>query len=143
VAELAVSIEVDAPQEQVWSALTDWTAHDAWMLGTRASGGSGVGETVEAFTGIGKVGFLDTMVIRVWDPPERCVVRHTGRVVRGSGAFEVEALGPTRSRVVWSEWLDLPLGAVGRWGWLVVRPVARLGLLASLKRLKAHVERGA
>jgi carbon monoxide dehydrogenase subunit G len=143
VAELAVSIEVDAPQERVWSALTDWTAHDAWMLGTRATGGSGVGETVEAFTGIGKVGFLDTMVIRVWDPPERCVVRHTGEVVRGSGAFEVEALGPTRSRVVWSEWLDLPLGALGRWGWLVVRPVARLGLLASLKRLKAHVERGA
>jgi carbon monoxide dehydrogenase subunit G len=143
VAELAVSIEVDAPQERVWSALTDWSAHDAWMLGTRATGGSGVGETVEAFTGIGKVGFLDTMVIRVWDPPERCVVRHTGRVVRGSGAFEVEALGPTRSRVVWSEWLDLPLGALGRWGWLVVRPVARLGLLASLKRLKAHVERGA
>ena len=140
-AELVVSLDVDAPQQRVWSALTDWSAHDAWMIGTRATGGAAVGESIEAFTGVGKVGFLDTMVIRVWDPPERCVVRHTGSVVRGSGAFEVEALGAARSRVVWSEWLDLPFGALGHAGWVLVKPVARLGLLASLRRLRSYVER--
>ena len=139
-AELVVSVDVGAPQDRVWTALTDWSDHDKWMLGTRASGGAAVGERIEAFTGIGRVGFLDTMVIRVWDPPERCVVRHTGSVVRGSGAFEVERLGSSRSRIVWSEWIDLPFGVLGRIGWLVAKPLARLGLLASLRRLRAHVE---
>ena len=37
------------------------------------------------------------MTITVWEPPRRAVVRHTGKVVRGSGAFEVEDLGPDRS----------------------------------------------
>ena len=45
----------------------------------------------------------DTMTITVWEPPHRAVVRHTGKVVKGSGAFEVEAVAPGRSRGVWSE----------------------------------------
>ena len=40
----------------------------------------------------------------------------------GTGAFEVHALPRGRSRFVWSEELDLPLGAAGRLGWPVVRP---------------------
>ena len=83
------------------------------------------------------------MTIVVWEPPRRCVVRHTGRIVRGSGAFEVQDVGPGRSRVVWSEWLDLPLGIVGRLGWLVVRPLTRLGVAKSLQRLARLVEAGA
>ena len=57
-------------------------------------------------------------------PPASLHVRHTGRVVRGSGVFEVFALpGGQRSRFVWPERLDLPLGAIGRAGWLLVRPL--------------------
>jgi hypothetical protein len=33
----------------------------------------------------GPAGFTDTMKITEWDPPRRCVVRHTGRAVRGTG----------------------------------------------------------
>jgi hypothetical protein len=99
-----------------------------------------VGETLSAFTGIGPIGFRDTMVITVWEPPQRAVVRHTGKVVRGSGAFEVEDLGPDRSRVVWSEWVDLPLGRLGRLGWPVARPVLRQLVQVSLRRLAAQVE---
>ena len=92
-------------------ALTDWAVHDRWMLLTRAEGDNAEGGEIRAFTGVGRLGFLDTMTITVWEPPRRAVVRHTGKVVRGSGAFEVEDLGAGRSRVVWSEWVLLPLGA--------------------------------
>jgi hypothetical protein len=68
------------------------------------------------------------------------VVRHTGRVERGSGAFEVEALAAGRSRVVWSEWIELPLGLLGRLGWPLVRPVLRQLVQVSLRRLARQVE---
>jgi uncharacterized protein YndB with AHSA1/START domain len=131
VAELVVTQDVTAPSELVWSALVDWDLHGEWMLLTRASGGAGVGESIEAFTGIGRFGFLDRMTIVVWEPPHRAVVRHTGRVVRGSGAFEVRELSPGRS---------LPFGALGRAGWPLVRPLVRLGVSFSLRRLAGYVE---
>jgi uncharacterized protein YndB with AHSA1/START domain len=142
VAELVVTQEVDAPVEKVWDALTDWEAHDRWMLFTRAQGGRAEGETISAFTGIGGLGFVDTMTITVWEPPHRAVVRHTGRVVRGSGAFEVEAVSAGRSRVVWSEWVDLPFGLLGRLGWPLGRPVLRAVVQLSLRRLARYVEGG-
>jgi hypothetical protein len=142
VAELVVTQDVDAPAPRVWDVLTDWDAHDRWMLLTRAEGGHAEGESISAFTGVGRVGFVDTMTITLWDPPRRAVVRHTGTVVRGSAAFEVDALAPDRARVVWSEWLDLPLGVVGRLGWPIVRPLLRAGVQVSLRRLARHVESG-
>ena len=32
--ELTETVEVDAPAERVWAALTDWSSQGAWMLGT-------------------------------------------------------------------------------------------------------------
>lgn len=139
-AELVVTQVVQAPAAQVWDALTDWADHDRWMLLTRAEGGHAVGETIAAFTGVGRLGLLDTMTITVWEPPRRAVVRHTGRVVRGSGAFEVEPLGERRSRVVWSEWVALPFGPLGRLGWPAVRVLLRAGVGLSLRRLARLVE---
>jgi carbon monoxide dehydrogenase subunit G len=141
VAELVVSTEVAAPVEPVWAALTDWDHHDRWMLLTRARGGHGVGAPIEAFTGVGRLGFLDTMTIIVWEPPHRAVVRHTGRLVRGSGSFEVMPSDERGSRIVWSEWVELPLGLLGRLGWPLVRPLIRAGVAFSLRRLARHVER--
>jgi len=142
VAELVVSQVVGAPAQRVWDVLTDWSVHHEWMLFTRAEGGRGEGESVAAFTGIGPVGFLDTMTITVWEPPQRAVVRHTGRVVRGSGSFEVQALGQQRSRVVWSEWVQLPFGLLGRLGWPLARIVVRAGVQVSLRRFARYVESG-
>jgi len=137
VAELVLRVEVDAPAERTWAAATDWAHQHEWMMGTRvrptAQGGQGVGGGLEAFTGVGRIGFLDTMVITDWDPPRRCLVRHTGRVVRGTAAFEVQPLSAERSRFVWSEWLDLPLGRVGQLGWRVVRPAFAWAVRRSLR----------
>jgi uncharacterized protein YndB with AHSA1/START domain len=139
VAELVLTQDVDAPADQVWEVLTDWAVHDRWMLLTRAEGDRAEGGEIRAFTGLGRVGFLDTMTITVWEPPRRAVVRHTGKVVRGSGAFEVEDLGGGRSRVVWSEWVLLPLGLIGQLAWPVARIPLRLLLQASLRRLARYV----
>lgn len=142
-AELVVTEVVEAPAKQTWDALTDWSAHHEWMLLTKARGGHGEGETIEAFTGVGPVGFLDPMTITAWEPPHRAVVRHTGKVVRGSGSFEVQPLGERRCRVVWSEWVQVPFGLLGRLAWPLVSRGVRAGVRFSLRRLATRVERGA
>lgn len=56
----------DAPAERVFEVLTDWRRHGEWMPFTRAEGGDKVGDEIRGWTGIGPVGFLDTMVITDW-----------------------------------------------------------------------------
>jgi hypothetical protein len=137
--EIVLSVDVAAPADEVWAAVTDWPAQGEWMLGTSVRGtareGRGVGGRIEAFTGVGRLGFLDTMTITRWDPPYRCEVEHHGGVVRGSAVFEVVRLDADHSRFVWAEWLTPPLGLVGVIGFTFVRPLAVVGLRASLERL--------
>ena len=116
--DLTVTIDIDAPVQRVWDAVVDWDNQGDWMLGTQVRGtvqsGVGVGGGLEAFTGVRGIGFLDTMEITAWDPPHRCDVRHTGRLVRGTGVFEVLALpGGQRSRFVWQESLEPAAGRRG------------------------------
>jgi hypothetical protein len=101
-------------------------------------GDHGQGARVVARTGIGPVGFTDTMVITEWEPPRRCVVRHTGRAIRGAGVFEVVPAG-AGSEFRWTERLDLPLGAAGRWGWRLAKPLAQRGMDLSLRRFARFV----
>lgn len=143
--ELTVPVDVEAPAEAVWQTVTDWPGQGEWMLGTRVEvdgGGEGrhLGARLRAVTGVGPLAFTDTMEIVEWDPPRRCVVRHTGRVVRGDGVFEVVALNPHRARFLWSEQLDLPLGVVGALGWRLVAPGFRWGLVRSLRKMARRVE---
>jgi len=131
-------IQVPASPERTWRAVVDWTAQGDWMLATRVHGDHGLGAHVVARTGIGPVGFTDTMVITEWEPPRRCVVQHTGRVVRGAGVFEVVPAG-AGSEFRWTERLELPLGAAGRWGWRLTRPLAQRGMDLSLRRFARFV----
>jgi hypothetical protein len=126
----------DAPAERVFAVLTDWPRHGEWMPFTRAEGGDKVGDEIRGWTGVGPVGFLDTMVITDWRDGRRVAVRHTGRVVRGEAWFKVvpEGLG---SRIVWAERVDLPLGPLGRAGWIVAGPVVKAFMTLGLRRLAA------
>lgn len=143
---LSVPVEVDAPAQRVWDAVVDWEAQGRWILGTRvrATRGAGreVGDRVTAVTAIGRFGFADEFEITGWDPPRECVVRHLGRVVRGTGTFAVEAQTAARSRFVWSEDLVLPLGGLGRAGWPLVRPAMAAGVRRSLRRFADLVAAG-
>jgi Polyketide cyclase / dehydrase and lipid transport len=138
--ELELSVDVDAPPERTWRAVTDWPNQGRWMLGTTVAvtGGDGrsEGSTLSARTGYGACGFVDTMEITHWDPVEfRCVVLHTGVLVRGGGEFSVTPLPGGRSAVHWAERLELPFGAAGRFAWPLVRPAFVAGVRLSLRRL--------
>lgn len=135
---------IAAPAQVVWDAVVDWPAQGEWMLGTdvRVQHGDGVsvGSELAAFSGVRPLGFLDTMVITEWDPPRRCVVRHTGRLVRGDGIFVVLPAGPRAATFVWREELDLPLGVLGRVGWPLAKPPFVLGVRYSLRKLAKYCE---
>lgn len=136
--EITSRIRVRADPQRVWELAMDWSRQGEWIPATVVRGGTGVGARVEARTGVGPAAFTDTMVITEWAPPRRCVVRHTGRVVRGSGVFEVVPQGEF-SEFRWTELIDLPVPeavrpvatAIGRW---TVVPLTRLGLDYALRR---------
>ncbi|TDC58268.1 SRPBCC family protein [Actinomadura sp. KC345] len=131
----------DAPAERVFEVLTDWPRHREWMPFTSAEGGDRVGDEIRGWTGVGPVGFLDTMVITDWRDGRRVAVRHTGRVVRGEAWFKVVPEG-SGSRVVWAERVDLPLGPLGRAGWIVAGPVVKAFMTLGLRRLAALARGG-
>lgn len=141
--ELVLAVDIDATPDATFEALVDWARQGEWMLGTSVkpthADGRGVGGRISAFTGLGPLGFTDTMEITAWDPPRRCDVVHTGRIVRGTGSFAVEPLADDRSRFIWREEIDLPFGVLGRLCWPIGRPVAAAGVQLSLNRFAAWV----
>ena len=143
---LSLDVIVNAPVEAVFAAFTQWADQGEWMLGTRVEIRAGDGRSADsqmaAWTGLGPVGFWDTMTITRWEPPYRVDVLHTGALVRGPGTMEVLALPEGRSRFVWSEDLDLPLGLLGRIGWPIVRPAFVAGVRRSLRSFARLVETG-
>lgn len=144
--KLVVARTVAAPADEVWSALTDWERQGEWIPATTVwvtgpGGAHAVGSRIEAWTGVGRVGFLDTMVITAWDPPWRCEVLHTGRVLRGPGTFSVRPLAAGRSRVTWEEDVALPFGLLGRALSVLLAPLARLALWLALGRFSRDVRR--
>lgn len=149
-AELTVAVEVAAPAAQTWATLVDWPSHGRWMLLTsverEGDTRDGLGARIVGVTGVGPFTFRDPMTFSQWQPPPaepaRCVVRHEGVVVRGAGAFEVEAIDDAHSRVIWSEWVQLPFGLLGVAAWIVVRPLSAIFLRVSLRRFARYVESG-
>jgi uncharacterized protein YndB with AHSA1/START domain len=138
--QLRLEVDVDAPVERTWAAVTDWDRQSEWMIATRVRGtvneGRGVGGEIRATTGVGPLGIVDAMEITRWEPPYGAYVKHLGRLVRGTAAFEVRDR-PGGSTFVWTEDLDLPFGALGRFGFRLVRPLFGYGLRLSLRRFAA------
>jgi len=142
------SIELPIDPEMAFAAVVDLPSQEKWIIATRLYPIEGsvsipqVGSRMAAFTGLGSIGFLDTMVVTEYDPPWRWVTQHEGDFVQGVGIFEIE-LTTGGCRFTWAEELDLPFGFVGRLGWPLVKPVARLGLMASLRRMANQLGSGA
>lgn len=137
--EFDVAIDIDAPPEAVWDYVTDWGRQGEWIPLTRVRKD---GETIIARTGIGPLGFEDTMEVRGWDPPHMCETIHTGRVVRGIGIFECRAdlTDPGRTRFVWTERAEIPGGPVAPLLWRVAKPGLVMGFNYALRRLRDRVE---
>lgn len=138
-----VTASVDVPgvtAERAFAALVDPAAQERWMIATRlypvesAAPVPQVGSRVAAFTGVGGVGFLDTMRVTAYEPPDRWVVDKDGDLLRGVGIMQVTPI-VGGCRVTWTNELTLPFGVLGRIGFLVGRPVAQAALGACLRRL--------
>ena len=143
-------VHVAAPAEVVWDYVTDWPRQAEWIPLTRAeavppgAAATGLGERIRAWSGIGPVGFWDTMTITGWevaaDGTRRCEVLHTGAVVRGDGAFTVTPEGPGACRFVWWERLDIPGGPVGALLWRLLGWTMSLGVDQALRRMARRAE---
>lgn len=142
---LSYTVPVDAPAAHVFDCLVDWPSQSEWIVATTVRAtkqqGRGVGGGIAAYTGIGPVGFTDTMEITAWDPPYHCSVKHTGAVVKGTGDFSVTAITEKTSSFTWSETLILPFGAMGKFGWPAAQPFALWGIRISLKRFARWAEK--
>ncbi len=143
-ARVAATVDIRSSVETVFAAMVDLPSQDRWILATRLFALAGdvdvpqVGSKIAALTGFSGLGVLDTMTVTGYDAPHRWETEHTGSAFKGIGIFSVEP-GPDGARVTWTEVIDLPLGALGRVGWIIVKPMVRWGLAASLGRLARGV----
>jgi len=138
---IAMSLVIDAPIEKVWEALADWESQGDWMLQTTVEVTSdireGVGTSIAAFTGplhmfyprLKSLGFLDLMVVTQWQPPHRCDVDHVGKVLKGSGSFQLSEINSSSTRFDWSETIVAPKAI-----FLLVAPFLYVGVRISLAR---------
>ena len=109
---IAMTIKIEAPLQKVWDSLVQWEQQGDWMLQTTVHVTSqiteGVGTTIDAFTGIGSFGILDTMTVTHWQPPNTCDVVHTGKIIKGTGRFHLRHLSPHTTAFDWSEEIQAP-----------------------------------
>ena len=144
-------MHIHRPVDRVWDLLVDWESQPDWMQDARSvtvtsPHRTGVGVTVSVPTNIALgIVVIDDMEVTEWVEQRRIGVRHTGRVIKGTGAFEV---APTRlpgggegTIFTWSEDITAPLGRLGD---LVARytavPVVSFVFRRSLRALKRVAE---
>ncbi len=136
---IAMSLMIDAPIEKVWEALADWESQGDWMLQTTVEVTSdireGVGTSIAAFTGVGKLGIMDHMTVTSWNPPHVCDVVHTGKIIKGTGRFELTALSAQSTRFDWSEEILVPRAV-----FLLIAPGLYAGVRISLWTLRRHLQ---
>jgi uncharacterized protein YndB with AHSA1/START domain len=135
---IAMNLVIDAPIEKVWASLADWESQGDWMLQTTVDVTSeireGVGTTIAAFTGIGKIGVMDHMQVTKWEPPFICDVVHTGTIIKGTGRFQLTSIGAGKTRFDWSEEILAP-----RVLFLLIAPGLYAGVRISLANLSRQL----
>jgi hypothetical protein len=119
--------------------LADWESQSEWMLQTTVEVTSeirsGVGTSIAAFTGIGKLGIMDHMTVTSWNPPTVCDVVHTGKIIKGTGRFELTAITPQSTRFDWSEEILAPRAL-----FLLIAPGLYVGVRISLSALRRQLQ---
>lgn len=149
---LEIEVPVDAPPAVVWEVLTDWERQADWMVDAKAvevltPEREGVGVTIRVPTNLLGVTVQDVMRVTRWEEQRLLEVVHLGRVITGTGAFELQDAPRTGGTVLtWWEELDPPLGAFGEWGasTLLLPVLARLfrRSLGDLAKLAEQASRG-
>ena len=145
---LRITIKLPCSQERAWAAIADWESQGNWMLQTKVwseldqdrTVKNGKGVLIFAFTGIFpklypklKLGILDTMEVTNWKPPHLCEVMHIGRIIRGTGKFELKKV---RGGTIfyWQEEVIAPALIL-----LFAKPALLIGVWLSLRRFARQV----
>ena len=154
--KLALTVEINQPIKIVWQQLVDWRSQSDWMLQTKVwseldqdrTVKNGKGVLIFAFTGLFpklypklKLGVLDTMEVVNWHPPYKCDVLHIGRIIRGTGSFELVSNSDSKkggTTFYWSEEIIAPAIFIA-----ILKPFILLGVRISLRRFARLVERSA
>lgn len=147
---LSLTVEIKQPAKVVWKYLVDWRGQSDWMLQTKVwseldqdrTVKNGKGVLIFAFTGLFpkfypkiKLGVLDTMEVTNWQPPTRCDVVHIGRIIRGTGKFELKEKKSVTT-FYWSEEIIAPPIFIA-----ILKPFILIGVRISLRRFARLVER--
>ena len=81
------------------------------------------------------------MRVTRWEEGRVLEVTHLGRIITGTGAFELSDLPGGGTRIGWWEEVDPPLGAIGELGArMLALPVIRRIFRRSLANLAARAE---
>ena len=139
---------VATPLAPVWETLTDFGAYGRYIPLTRMRTdpppvrlGWGFG----GFTGLGPVGFLDSMLVVRWEPPAdgaaRFAVRKTGRVLRGWADVRLAATPGGGTEVVWREEIVPRPEPMGRLLARLADPVTERLFASALDGMLAAAER--
>lgn len=144
---IVVRRTVDASTAEVWASLSDFAGYGRWIPLTSMVVDPPpvrVGWGFAGVTGLGPVGFVDSMLVTRWEPPTdvaapaRFTVRKTGRLLRGWADIIVGPSADGRTEVVWQEEIVVRPETLGRRLARVVDPVvSRLFARALDKMLEA------
>lgn len=117
---LSISLTIPAPVDLVWKKIADWQSQGEWMLQTKvwvtSQETEGIGTSIAAFTGplhriyprFGFLGLLDLMIVTKWQPPHRCDVEHVGKILKGTGTFQLTEMNASTTCFDWSETIQAP-----------------------------------
>lgn len=147
---LELNIKIDRPVKTVWDCLVDWKSQGDWMLQTKVWSEldqdrtikNGKGVLIFAFTGLFpnlypkiRLGILDTMEITKFKPPVLCEVFHIGRIIRGTGKFELKK---SKNGTIFNWQEDLVAHPVFL---LIMKPLLLIGVWLSLRRFARQLTR--
>ncbi len=134
---IAITVKLPVSIDKAWDSIQDWESQSNWMLLTRVWVTSeirkGIGTEIEAFTGLVPskkfFGILDSMRVTQWNPPYSCEVLHTGKIIKGTGLFQLEKINEEETLFHWSEIVIAPRAL-----FFLIFPGLYLGVRISLSR---------
>jgi hypothetical protein len=141
---LNFSTEIRAKPQTVFEYVSNWEKQSEWILFTKVKLLQGAPNQKDplllAITKIGPFKVQDTMIVTDWQPHERIVVEHMGRIVLGKGVFTIKEISNEVSSFTWQEITPIPFGPIGRIGLFLVKPILSIVFGKSLKKLKKNIE---
>lgn len=141
---LTFSIAIYANPQKIFEYVSNWEKQSDWILFTKVKLLQGTPNQKDslllAVTKFGPLKVADTMIVTDWEPYERIVVEHTGRIVFGKGIFTIKNISKELSTFTWQEITPILFGFIGQFGLVLVKPVINIVFGKFLMKLKDNIE---